>query len=163
MDLLTHELLSRCDASTTNALIAAFAADPVFAAFAAKETSQILQRDTQDAEKLTQGIAMAVSQSVLPANPPVEPIVQIDVAGQSIDDVVGMISEQLGSASSDGCVLVLSGLSGTGKGTTVSRLQEILPRSVTWSNGNIFRSLTYLALEHCEAVGGERARHQGFA
>ena len=43
---------------------------------------------------------------------------------------------------SQGCVLVLQGLSGTGKGTTVGKLANMLPKAVTWSNGNVFRSLT---------------------
>ena len=37
-----------------------------------------------------------------------------------------------------------------GKGTTVANLQEKLPQAVTWSNGNIFRSLTLLAVTWCE-------------
>jgi hypothetical protein len=76
----------------------------------------------------------------------------------------------------------IQGLSGTGKGTTVTKLQEKLPNVVTWyrgfkpeqicqmvciflhahahlctlytcfarSNGNLFRSLTLFAVEHCE-------------
>ena len=41
---------------------------------------------------------------------------------------------------------MLQGLSGTGKGTTVSKLQAALPRAVSWSNGNVFRALTLLAV-----------------
>ena len=41
-------------------------------------------------------------------------------------------------------------LSGTGKGTTVDKLKALLPRAVSWSNGNVFRSITLLALAHCE-------------
>ena len=52
-----------------------------------------------------------------------------------------------------GCVLVLQGLSGTGKGTTVAKLQAALPSCVSWSNGNVFRSLTLLAVTHCEQAG----------
>jgi len=48
-------------------------------------------------------------------------------------------------------VLVLQGLSGTGKGTTVAKLQEVLPRAVSWSNGNVFRSLTLLSVTYCES------------
>ena len=42
-------------------------------------------------------------------------------------------------------LIVGCGCSGTGKGTTVQRLSEQLPNTVTWSNGNIFRSVTLLA------------------
>merc|ERR1712153_232704 len=56
----------------------------------------------------------------------------------------------LGDAPSKGCVLILQGLSGTGKGTTVAKLKEKLPRAQTWSNGNIFRSITLLAVTWAE-------------
>ena len=50
-------------------------------------------------------------------------------------------------------VLVLCGLSGTGKGTTVEVLKKKLAgkkkKVTTWSNGNIFRSVTYLAATYC--------------
>ena len=46
----------------------------------------------------------------------------------------------------NGGVLALVGLSGTGKGTTVEKLKSKLPNAITWSNGNIFRSLTLLAV-----------------
>ena len=50
-------------------------------------------------------------------------------------------------------VRVLQGLSGTGKGTTVDKLKAKLPKAVAWSNGNVFRSLTLLAVTRCEADG----------
>jgi cytidylate kinase len=37
-----------------------------------------------------------------------------------------------------------------GKGTTVSKLKETFPNAVTWSNGNIFRSITLLAVTWCD-------------
>ena len=49
--------------------------------------------------------------------------------------------------------MVFQGLSGTGKGTTVEALKKKLPRAITWSNGNVFRSLTLLALSYCEQKG----------
>jgi len=48
---------------------------------------------------------------------------------------------------------VLQGLSGTGKGTTVAKLEQQLPRATCWSNGNVFRSLTLLAVAACEKAG----------
>merc|ERR1711865_727905 len=61
--------------------------------------------------------------------------------------------KELGDAPSKGCVLILQGLSGTGKGTTVAKLKEKLPNAQTWSNGNIFRSITLLAVTWSEAEG----------
>lgn len=50
-------------------------------------------------------------------------------------------------------VLVLVGLSGTGKGTTVDILKKKLPNTTSWSNGNVFRSLTLLAATFCTQQG----------
>ena len=85
----------------------------------------------------------------------------MDVLGKSPDGVADEILDtvRLQSSSSsqegDGGVVVLCGLSGTGKGTTVATLQEKLQTEdqkevVCWSNGNIFRSVTLLAATWCE-------------
>jgi flagellar biosynthesis GTPase FlhF len=50
-------------------------------------------------------------------------VTEIDVAGKSADTVAGEIVAKLGTAPAAGCVLVLQGLSGTGKGTTVAKLE----------------------------------------
>ena len=149
LDLTTLRL---GDATSTEAIIATFASDATFASFASAETKQILERDAQDAEKLSAGISAAIKRGVLEANPPVEEQHQIDVLGKTVDDVVSAMKSKLPPAG-ESCIIVLSGLSGTGKGTTVAALQSTLERSVTWSNGNVFRSLTWLALEHCTAEG----------
>lgn len=47
-----------------------------------------------------------------------------------------MVASVLSLACVAFAVLVLQGLSGTGKGTTVAKLQALLPRASTWSNGN---------------------------
>merc|ERR1719450_1821608 len=49
--------------------------------------------------------------------------------------------------------MILVGLSGTGKGTTVDKLKEKVSKAATWSNGNVFRSRTLLAATHCEKAG----------
>jgi len=150
---LTKEVLEKADDTSSNAIIAAFRADPIFEAFSRSEMEGIMQRDAEDDEKLAVGIRTAVSKRVIPAEPPVEPICKIDVLGKSADAVAAAIMEKLGDAPQTGCVLVMQGLSGTGKGTTVAKLQAQLPRAVCWSNGNVFRSLTLLAVTHCEQNG----------
>ena len=150
---LSRALLKRGDDSTSNAIIAAFACDSTFAAFAKNEMDGIIARDDEDAEKLAAGIREAVARGVLDPNPPVEPVCKVNVAGKSADQVAGEIVAKLGAEASTGCVLVLQGLSGTGKGTTVSKLEMLLPKCVCWSNGNVFRSLTLLAVTHCEKEG----------
>ena len=148
---LTKALLLKGDDSTSSTIINAFMTDPTFTLFARKEMEGILARDAEDEEKLAAGIREAVSRGVIEAEPPVEPVTKIDVAGKTADAVADEIIAALGGAASSGCVLVLQGLSGTGKGTTVAKLQEKLPRCVAWSNGNVFRSLTLLAVSYCGA------------
>jgi hypothetical protein len=88
------------------------------------------------------------------------------VLGKSADQVANVILTSLGSAARTGCVVILVGLSGTGKGTTVLKLKGQLPNAMTWSNGNIFRALTLLAVRYCEIcglpeVGARRRRRFG--
>jgi hypothetical protein len=200
---LSMALLEAADDATSSAVIAAFAASAPFLAFARAEMDGILARDAEDDEKLAQGISLAVAKGAVPPKEklPLEPLTTIDVLGKSADDVAAAIVAALGDAPSKGCVLVLQGLSGTGKGTTVGkysarphtapspapalrprppratapaptraparrrpradaraparppRLQQALPRASCWSNGNIFRSLTLLAVAYCESRG----------
>jgi hypothetical protein len=152
---ISLSLLKQGDATTTNAIVDTFSGDARYVAFSAAEGKQILERDAQDAEALVAGIKEAVAKGVLPADPPVEPTKVIDVLGKAVDEVCASITSTLGDAPASGTVLVLSGLSGTGKGTTVAGLGASLPRAVTWSNGNVFRSITFLALEHCATSGIE--------
>lgn len=150
---LTKSLLEVGDDKTSNAIIAAFKQDASFLDTAKKSTQAILQRDQEDDDKLADGIKMAVAKGVVPSDPGVEPVCSIDVLGMSADAVAAKIIDRLGEAPNKGCVLVLQGLSGTGKGTTVSKLEAALPRAVCWSNGNVFRSLTLLAVSYCEQKG----------
>jgi hypothetical protein len=105
--------------------------------------------------QLAEGIALAVKKGAVPPTDklPLEKLNKIDVLGKSADEVAAEIVSALGDAPSRGCVLVLQGLSGTGKGTTVSKLQSLLPRASCWSNGNVFRALTLLAVTYCERHG----------
>jgi cytidylate kinase len=153
MATFTRALLEAGDDTCSNAIIRAFEEDSTFQQFATNETNGIVQRDAEDGEKLAVGIRKAVAKGVIPADPPVEPVCRVDVKGKSADAVADEIIEKLGDAPQTGCVLVLQGLSGTGKGTTVAKLQAKLPRAVCWSNGNVFRSLTLLAVSHCERQG----------
>jgi len=109
-----------------------------------------MARDAEDGNKLAAGITKAVDKGVLPAKVDVEPTKKVGVTGKSADAVADEIIAALGDAPSKGCVLILQGLSGTGKGTTVAKLKEKLPRAQTWSNGNVFRSITLLAVTWAE-------------
>eukprot|EP00567_Pseudictyota_dubia_P015329 CAMPEP_0197440934 /NCGR_PEP_ID=MMETSP1175-20131217/7313_1 /TAXON_ID=1003142 /ORGANISM="Triceratium dubium, Strain CCMP147" /LENGTH=323 /DNA_ID=CAMNT_0042971125 /DNA_START=46 /DNA_END=1017 /DNA_ORIENTATION=- len=154
---ISYEVLSHQDATTSNAIIARFATSSDFALLSEREGSAILARDDEDAEKLQKGIDYAKEKGVIDPDFVPEEYISIDVLGKSPTEVaeviLGKINEGKGAA---GSVVVLCGLSGTGKGTTVSTLKKMLEcdgsgrEVVTWSNGNIFRSVTLLAAIWCE-------------
>lgn len=150
---LTFDILQLQNAETSNAVIEVLSQDSDFLELSKKETAMILQRDQEDDSKLAEGIQLAIEKGVIPKDVDVEKINKIDVMGKSSDEVVNEIIDLLGEHAKKGCVLVLQGLSGTGKGTTVAKLKQALPRATTWSNGNVFRSLTLLAATYAEQKG----------
>jgi len=152
---VTYSLLKKQNAETSNALIKGFSLSPSFLSLSKIEGDLILQRDLEDAEKLQVGIDYAKEKGVIDPNFVPEPYVTIDVLGKSPDevsnDILGYVNDNKQEGS--GSVIVLCGLSGTGKGTTVAKLSEKLSADrevVCWSNGNIFRSVTLLAATWCE-------------
>lgn len=151
MPALTLETLRRQDDQTSNAVLSILSHDAHFARLATSEGNDIVRRDQEDDTKLSVGIKIAVAKGVLEANPAVAPVTKISVVGKTADEVANEVLSRL--PSKDGNVLVLQGLSGTGKGTTVAKLQQALPNCVCWSNGNVFRSFTHLASLHCDASG----------
>lgn len=155
MTTLTLDVLKKQNAETSSAVIKLLDNDSDFQKLAKYEGDLTVSRDQEDAEKLQKGIDFAKAKGVIDPDFKPEPYVPIDVLGKSPDQVADSILEKLG----DGTVLVLVGLSGTGKGTTVAKLRHKLEESgksvVTWSNGNIFRSVTLLAATWCEQNCGE--------
>jgi len=149
--MLTSATLSLQDASTSNACIAQLTGFVPFELLAEFETKDTAARDQADDEKLQAGIDMAVAKGVLPGGLVPAPYTVIHVEGKSTDQITGEIISALPKG--EGCVMVLVGLSGTGKSTTVARLSQQLPNFVAWSNGNVFRSLTLLSVRWCEAQG----------
>ena len=159
---ISYSQLKKQDAETSNALISYWQDSSKFASLAKYEGNLMAQRDEEDAIKLQKGIDFAKSKGVIDPNFVPEPYVNIDVFGESPDTVADEILRIVKSNRTDskeGSVIVLCGLSGTGKGTTVEKLRQKLEEDegkqvVTWSNGNIFRSVTLLAVTWCE-------QHQG--
>jgi len=148
---LTAEVLKHQDDVTSAAVIELLKEDPVFVDFAKKELEQIIARDNEDGEKLQHGVDVAIKNGVLPADQAPPEYEQVDVLGKTADQVAGEILAKI--PQDKGCVMILVGLSGTGKGTTVDKLKAKLPNAQTWSNGNCFRSLTLLAAEYCKQNG----------
>jgi cytidylate kinase len=150
---LSVNLIKQQDADTSNCIINILGKNETFVAFGKSEAQDIITRDDEDGVKLQAGIQISIDKGVLPPLDVPPQYTEIDVLGKSPDDVAQLIIKDMGDAASNGGVVVLCGLSGTGKGTTVAKLQELLPNAVTWSNGNIFRSLTLLAVTWCEQNG----------
>merc|ERR1711935_979889 len=129
-----------------------------FLGLAKSEGDLTINRDQEDAVKLEKGIEFAKSKGVIDPNYVPEPYVELDVLGKTpstvADEIIGKIKSS-DDGKDEGSVIVLCGLSGTGKGTTVAQVRQKLEadegkKVVTWSNGNIFRSVTLLAVTWCE-------------
>lgn len=160
---ISYELLQKQNAETSNALIDYYEAisgstngnpDAVtnFTKLAEYEGALTASRDQEDGDKLQKGIDYAKEKGVIDPDFVPQPYVEIDVLGKTPDQVADEILQQVNVESG---VIVLVGLSGTGKGTTVTTLTQKLKSEqgkqvVTWSNGNIFRSVTLLAATWCE-------------
>jgi len=145
---LTMDVLKAQDDKTSGAIIEFCKDNATFQALAKKEMDQIIARDNEDGEKLQAGVNEAIKKGVLPADLTPPTYTNVEVQGKDAGTVADEIIAQL--PKEGGCVMVLVGLSGTGKGTTVDKLKAKLPKATTWSNGNVFRSLTLLAATHCE-------------
>jgi energy-coupling factor transporter ATP-binding protein EcfA2 len=167
--VLTHSILKQQDASTSNTIIHQLQENPLFQKLAQYEGQLILHRDADDDEKLQQGIDFAKSKQVIDPNYVPQPYHMIHVESLSPNQVATQIWSMVEQAQHEsnaedkavsGSVIVLVGLSGTGKGTTVSMLRRLLESQygkqvVTWSNGNVFRSLTLLAATWWQQQSGE--------
>jgi len=122
-----------------------------FQIMAEAETEAILQRDRDDEIKLKEGISTSVQAGVIPYLKVKKTETEIDVLGKTPDDVGKEITAQLPSG--DSYLVIVTGLSGTGKGTTVAYLLDKIPNSISWSNGDIFRCLTLLLQDICPNQG----------
>lgn len=142
--------MSRQDADTSAAIIEFFRNNEDFSHLSQFEGDLISRRDEEDDTKLAAGIKISVDRGSLPRDHVAEPYSEIDVLGKTPEEVAQVIINDVQEASTRGSVIVLCGLSGTGKGTTVALLAKSLPNCTTWSNGNIFRSITLLAATWCE-------------
>ncbi|CAK0905320.1 unnamed protein product [Prorocentrum cordatum] len=150
---LTVELLKAMNDKTSGGVIDLLKGNPVFTDLAKKEFDGIVARDNEDAAKLAAGVQQAIEKGVLPKDKEPPTYENVDVLGKTSSQVADEILAKL--PKEGGCVMILCGLSGTGKGTTVDTIKAKVPNASTWSNGNCFRSLTLLAATHCEQQGME--------
>lgn len=160
---ISYSLLKEQSAQTSNALMEHWSNSTDFQTLSNYEGNMTVARDQEDDEKLAVGINYAKKKGVIDPDFRPEPYVKIDVFGKTPSEVADTIiatvkNENSNSSQGGGFVVVLVGLSGTGKGTTVAALRQKLEQDegkqvVSWSNGNIFRSVTLLAVTWCEQNG----------
>ncbi|KPI89994.1 hypothetical protein ABL78_0854 [Leptomonas seymouri] len=153
MQHLTLQILRQQDDVCSSCVLALLKDNAKFRNLSEGEGRGIIQRDNEDAEKLSDGIRISIRKGILSGQPDVSPVTKVNVVGLTAQEVTDKIIKELPSLS--GNVIIIQGLSGTGKGTTVDKLKHALPKCVTWSNGNVFRSYTYLCNEMLQARGKE--------
>lgn len=117
---ISYDVLKKQNAETSNAIIDHWASSDDFAKLAKFEGDLTVNRDKEDADKLQVGIDYAKSKGVIDPKYVPEPYVNLDVLGKTPDEVATSIIEHVekvnaGCDSSSGSVIVLCGLSGTGK------------------------------------------------
>ena len=117
---ISYELLKKQNAETSNAIIEHWASSADFAKLAKFEGDLTVKRDQEDADKLQVGIDYAKEKGVIDPKYVPEPYVSLDVLGKTPDEVASIIIESVekansGDDASSGSVIVLCGLSGTGK------------------------------------------------
>lgn len=146
---MTHVLLKQQDDKTSSLTCRLLDGNADFKTLSESEGALIVRRDAEDEAKLKVGIDIAVNKGVLPKESPAGPTTRIDVVGKTADAVAAELLSGCGDKR-EGLVIVLTGLSGTGKGTTVKKLTSQLEKCQIWSNGNVFRSITHLVQQDCK-------------
>jgi hypothetical protein len=114
---ISYAILKEQNATTSNAIIEHYESNEAFRKLSEFEGDSTIQRDMEDDSKLAKGIAFAQEKGVLDPHHVPQPYTDIDVLGKTPQDVASMIMNQIseGATKGKGSVIVLCGLSGTGK------------------------------------------------
>jgi hypothetical protein len=147
---LTYSKLKKQDATTSATIIEIMADDETFVAFAESEAEDIIQRDDEDGVKLQAGIQISIDKGVLPVLLAPPQYLEIDVIGKSPDAIAAIIMKDMGKAATEGGVLVLCGLSGTGifRPTT----SQILYSGPAARKGNSVQRLVFVGSRRTSVV-----------
>eukprot|EP00668_Euglena_longa_P046373 GGOE01062058.1.p1 GENE.GGOE01062058.1~~GGOE01062058.1.p1 ORF type:complete len:521 (-),score=93.28 GGOE01062058.1:324-1886(-) len=150
--MLNWALLQQQNDVTSEAVIALLRHNVLFQQLSHNEVRMLKARDEEDAEKLVQGIASSVQKGVVSNIEIFEPVRFIFVDGKTALEVADEVLQHV-PVVKKGLVFIFQGLSGTGKGTTVATLKNRIPNAVAWSNGNVFRALTFMLVQHFQREG----------
>lgn len=114
---ISYDILKKQNAETSNSIIEHWASSEAFAKLAKFEGDLTVTRDQEDADKLQVGIDYAKEKGVIDPKYVPEPYVNLDVLGKTPEQVATEILDTVSqnSQSAAGSVIVLCGLSGTGK------------------------------------------------
>ena len=118
---LTYSILTKQDAHTSGVIIRLLSDNDTFTAFSEFEAEDIIARDDEDGVKLQAGVQISIDKGVLPPMDSPPQYLLIDVIGKSPDDICDIIMDDMGAAATEGGVLVLCGLSGTGERLFLNR------------------------------------------
>ncbi|MCP4177141.1 MAG: hypothetical protein GY756_05180 [bacterium] len=142
IDQIINETNELDDYQKTNYLIDFLKENTNFNLFAQNESKKIKRRDYEDSQLLKKGIEIAL-QNGLKKNNKEKNWIPVNVDNKTPNEVVKGINciVQL----QPGMILAISGNSGVGKGTIVKTIQSGNNNCLIWSNGDLFRSITYLS------------------
>ena len=148
-DKTTRYILAYIEASSNTSL------QSLFQSLAEKEQVLLTQRDEVDKVQLQRGIELSIKKGIIPANPVsgkierlvITPDTTVDETVERMMNIFPFYARELKSLKD--LVITLQGLSGVGKGTTVTCLKRIFKNLIIWSNGDCFRALTYLVYKEC--------------
>jgi len=118
----------------------------LFEQISKKELELLEQRDQEDGYKLKEGINIALEKGVLSRLDKDPQWIPVAVDGKLPQEILKVIMKDI-SLVKPGRVIAICGDSGVGKGTLVDALLETIAGSDKWSNGDLFRIFTYLALQ----------------
>ena len=126
----------------TKAIIAILDQDRVFRSLAVSELRDLTKRDNRDNKELRKGIWYNVRHDDLPVSVQHKQWQEVTVDSKDPQAIVNDIMASVPSTRD--VIVVISGDSGIGKSTIAEELRALIPGSTIWSNGTIFRAITFL-------------------
>ncbi|MFH1429200.1 MAG: hypothetical protein ABIH39_05595 [Candidatus Margulisiibacteriota bacterium] len=132
---------------STSLIIKLLEANSRFLVIARATAEEVIKRDEDDNAELGLGITESINAGIIKTvlnNPPYTKV----LAGlRTPEEIAGEILSKCDLLAAENNLILLYGASGTGKGTAVAALSSIVPNSIAWSNGSVFRSLAFLAIQ----------------